>query len=273
MNLAVRIISSFLSLPLFFIIIYFLPDFCYPTAVSALCTMMVYELLWRNRVLKNFIVMVPAYISALVIPFLIYFEIPRDVFITGLFVLVLALFTIWIFNKDSLSLKALTIVIFGAVIIPLFFSLTISILMRENGKFLILIPFIAAWLTDTGAYFTGVLFGRHKLAPVISPKKTWEGALGGILFCMLSFMLYGYILNAFFAKQPDFSGFLLFAAVLSVIAQIGDLSFSLIKREYSIKDFGTIFPGHGGILDRFDSVIFTSPAVFILLRYFENIIR
>lgn len=271
--MALRIVSSFVSLPLFFIVIYFLPNYCFPIAVAVLCLIMVYELLWRSGIIRSPIVIAPTYLSAVIIPFFVYFGISFAYFIAGLFLLMLTLFSIWIFNKDKINLKSLTTAIFAAVIIPLFFSLTISIFMRENGKFLILIPFIAAWLTDSGAYFSGKLFGRHKLAPDISPKKTIEGSIGGVVICILSFLLYGYILSKIFGKQPDYMLIVLFAFVLSVISQIGDLSFSLIKREYNIKDFGIIFPGHGGILDRFDSVIFTTPAVYILLLFFDKIIR
>ena len=121
---------------------------------------------------------------------------------------------------------------------------------------------LMAFLPDTGAYFAGRAFGKHKLAPKVSPKKTVEGAIGGVVFCTLSFVVFGLLYNRFWLADGDEAIPLLAMAIVgfivSIVSQIGGLSLSLLKRKYGIKDFGKIFPGHGGVLDRFDSVLAVS---------------
>ncbi|MDD6175316.1 MAG: phosphatidate cytidylyltransferase [Firmicutes bacterium] len=138
-----------------------------------------------------------------------------------------------------------------------------------DGIFLILLTLIAAWTSDMGAYFVGVRFGKHKLVPEISPKKTVEGFFGGIAGCVLCMELAAVVYHFAFRPAGSISFFAvgLAAAVCSVVSVAGDLSFSLLKRSYGIKDFGNIMPGHGGALDRFDSVIFVAPFLYLLTQY------
>ena len=152
-------------------------------------------------------------------------------------------------------------------------------MQEENGKYIFLLVFIGAWVTDIFAYFCGMLLGRggkHKLIPEVSPKKTVEGSIGGIVFCVIAMVVYGIIIRQ---TQSDMKVNLWFLALsgiaVSVVAQIGDLSLSVIKRHYGIKDYGWIFPGHGGILDRFDSVIAVSAVLTVLSSFtpfFERIV-
>ena len=143
----------------------------------------------------------------------------------------------------------------------------------EYGKHIYLLTFICAWTTDTFAYFTGRLLGRHKLIPAVSPKKTIEGAIGGVVFCVGATVLFGFIIEKFFNPSGDISANYLVLAIsgvaISVISQVGDLIMSLIKRLYGIKDYGKIFPGHGGILDRFDSVMAVSVVLTFICSYFN----
>ena len=136
------------------------------------------------------------------------------------------------------------------------------------GTVIIIFPFIAAWITDTFAYFSGRFFGKHKLSPLISPNKTIEGSIGGILGCILAVIAYKYIAQIIWGLSLDIIYSIAVIIPASIIAQIGDLSFSYLKREFKIKDFGTILPGHGGILDRFDSLLFAAPFVEILFNIF-----
>jgi len=160
------------------------------------------------------------------------------------------------------------------IIVPLFFSSAVFI--RDfhgavQGGFYVLVAFGAAWLSDTSAYFVGTLFGRRKLAPKVSPKKTIEGTLGGIVISTGLILLIGMLYQARLGARVDFLALALLSPIFSVIAMLGDLTASAIKREYGVKDFGTTMPGHGGVLDRFDSVLFTLPAVYVATRYFELI--
>ena len=131
-----------------------------------------------------------------------------------------------------------------------------------GGRYFYLLAFIGAWVTDTFAYFTGMLLGKHKLIPDVSPKKTVEGAVGGIVFCVLAFVGFGLLYNNLWLPEGDTTLPLWLMAtvglLVSLVSQIGDLSLSLLKRKYGIKDFGKIFPGHGGVMDRFDSVLAVS---------------
>lgn len=134
-----------------------------------------------------------------------------------------------------------------------------------KGIFFIWLIFICSWISDTCAYCVGMLFGKHKLSPILSPKKSIEGAVGGVLGAAIIGGIYVYCLGNHIMKIscPFLIGFFI-CAVGSVISQIGDLAASAIKRDYAIKDYGRLIPGHGGILDRFDSVIFTAPVIYIM---------
>ncbi len=128
------------------------------------------------------------------------------------------------------------------------------------GLFYVMLPMVIAWMSDTGAYFTGVFFGKHKMAPVISPKKTWEGFFGGWVISVGLTVVYGVICNAVAGSQVfDLLILAVVAAVLAPLSVVGDLLASLIKRRTGIKDYGNIMPGHGGVMDRFDSVVFIAP--------------
>ena len=135
-----------------------------------------------------------------------------------------------------------------------------------NGKYILFLVFIASWVTDTFAYLTGTLIGKHKLIPEVSPKKTVEGAIGGTLSAVVFFPLLGFIVGAVSAGEvkANYLVLVIYAVILAVAAQIGDLLASLIKREYKIKDYGSLLPGHGGIMDRFDSVMSVSVLTMLL---------
>lgn len=137
------------------------------------------------------------------------------------------------------------------------------------GLVFVLLPMVIAWMSDTGAYFTGVFFGKHKMAPVISPKKTWEGFFGGWVISIGLTVLYGVICNAIAGEVFELWMLAVIAAVLAPLSVVGDLLASWVKRRTGIKDYGNIMPGHGGVMDRFDSVVFIAPlllaAVMVVL--------
>lgn len=141
--------------------------------------------------------------------------------------------------------------------------------VESHAVYLILFCAFCAWCTDTFAYFTGVFFGKHKMSPVISPKKTWEGAIGGVLITAIANVVIYFVYNKWFFSVP-FTGWEWYAVIpisiiLSVISIFGDLTASLIKRNYGIKDYGNLIPGHGGIMDRIDSAIFVLPSMYAIL--------
>ena len=141
----------------------------------------------------------------------------------------------------------------------------------EHGAILMVLALIIAWFTDTFAYFTGIAFGKRKLIPKISPNKTVEGSIGGILVTVVATVIILLGISIFSNNSPRYFLLILFTAVASAMAQIGDLTMSQIKRYYKIKDFGKMLPGHGGVLDRFDSVLATSLTVTVLVFVFSGI--
>ena len=158
---------------------------------------------------------------------------------------------------------------------PLFCFVS-ALLFVPHGWFYMVIGLFAPWATDTFAYFTGVAFGKHKIVPHISPKKTWEGCIGGAVFCALSVLIYSclviYRVENIEMPLVHYGIIMTFLGILiSVMSQLGDWFCSVIKRRTGIKDFGNIFPGHGGMLDRFDSAFFTLPTALLLAIIANNL--
>lgn len=141
-----------------------------------------------------------------------------------------------------------------------------------NGGLILPFVFLGSWLTDTFAYLCGTFFGRHKLIPRVSPKKTVEGSVGAVIFTVISFWVYGLVIAKVTGLTVNYIALVLTGFVLSFISQIGDLNASFIKRAYGVKDYGKIFPGHGGMLDRFDSVMAVSPIIYIAALIFTYFI-
>ncbi len=150
------------------------------------------------------------------------------------------------------------------------FGSLVALRAPEHGIYYVLLPMVISWMSDTGAYFVGTFLGKHKMAPVISPKKSWEGFFGGWVISVGATVLYGYICNVALSAYPLFNlvGIAVLAAVLAPLSVCGDLLASVIKRKNDIKDYGNLMPGHGGVMDRFDSVVFIALPVYIVLAFF-----
>lgn len=191
--------------------------------------------------------------------------------------LVYCIFTLLVFSAmivyhHETSFKEVAVLYSMVVMIPCALHTMVSLraLSPEHGMFYVLIAVLCAWVADAGAFFAGTFFGKHKLCPEISPKKTVEGAVGGLIVNVAVIMLCGLLLSqAFYSGEVQVNYLALFLVGFfgTFISILGDLSFSLIKRSCHIKDFGQVIPGHGGILDRFDSVIFTVPFVYLLASF------
>ncbi len=191
--------------------------------------------------------------------------------------LLLVLFAIMLKYHSSLSFSSLAMCGGGAVVIPTALSCIVLVRFstddRSLGVFLVIYMLFCAWFGDSGAYFAGTFFGKHKLCPTISPKKTIEGFVGGIVTVGVMVTLECIVYNLFFADGAEVSYAVLIPVGMaaSVIGVLGDLSASVIKRQYEVKDFGNIMPGHGGVLDRFDSVIFVAPFLFAVFKFLQPI--
>jgi len=191
-------------------------------------------------------------------------------FVLVLYIMLLA-FCAVVFS-DTISLNDILVSFFVLVYSVVFVYHLALIRAMENGVVLIFMPLIGAWITDTFAYFGGIMLGKHKLIPKISPKKTVEGAVSGVIGCVLCSILFGYIVS-FSGYQVNYLLLGILGLMCSVLSQFGDLTASLIKRHCGVKDFGNLIPGHGGILDRIDSLIFTAPLCYYFLNVFEVICK
>ncbi len=153
---------------------------------------------------------------------------------------------------------------FGIIYVTVMLAYIYETRTLDNGIYIVWLIFVSSWGNDTCAYFTGVLIGKHKMAPVLSPKKSVEGAIGGIAGATILGIIYGSIVSTRMSEvigSPVLT-FAVASCVGAILAIVGDLAASAIKRNYNVKDYGKLIPGHGGILDRFDSVIFTAPIVY-----------
>ncbi|HBN82932.1 MAG TPA: phosphatidate cytidylyltransferase [Clostridiales bacterium] len=169
-----------------------------------------------------------------------------------------------VFSNMKYHFADVAISIFGLLYILLPLSLIVRIRSEQHGFYLIWLVFLGAWITDISAYFTGTFFGTRKILPKISAKKTVEGFVGGILGCILAIVIYGIWMQTK-GVSIHWAWYLLLGAALGFVSQVGDWFASCIKRYLDIKDFGKIMPGHGGILDRFDSVLYVTPMVYMFI--------
>lgn len=264
--LGIRVLVAVIFLPLIFVIFYLLPPIFLPITVGVLAMIAVHEVLWSTGFVKNARISGYSIVMAGLIPFWVYFGEAMLLALCGLLVYVVLLFAEAISSHYSVTMEKMGGSFFFAVVIPYFLSSFIRLKSLPLGDFIILIPLVCSFTSDAFALFAGMAFGKHKLAPELSPKKTVEGAVGGFVACVVCTVIYGLILQKSFGMSISYPLLVLYGMLGSPISQLGDLSFSYIKRQYGIKDFGNIFPGHGGVLDRFDSVIFCAPLIELLLR-------
>lgn len=184
-------------------------------------------------------------------------------------VALLLLMGIYVVRYPKFTAKEIFTSYTGFVYVAVLLSFLYRVRMEESGMLLLWLVFIGTWGSDTCAYCIGCLFGKHKAFPVLSPKKSVEGCIGGALGTALIAGIYAVCLNRFVeGMSVSVVVFVIIGILASVVSQIGDLAASAMKRQYEIKDYGKLIPGHGGILDRFDSIIFTAPLVYLMVQIF-----
>lgn len=186
-------------------------------------------------------------------------------FAVGSLILFLA---VYVFTYPGYRTEQILAAFFGLFYVGVMLSFVYQSRMMAGGAYLVWLIFLCSWGCDTCAYCVGVLIGKHKMTPKLSPKKSWEGAVGGVVGTALLTLIYGFAFrDAMGLSQKEIFVLAAICALCAIISMIGDLAASAIKRNYEIKDYGRLIPGHGGIMDRFDSVIFTAPAVYFLAEY------
>ena len=245
----------------------------YPVVLALLSLRSVYEMLRVLRFDKKIGVAIPSYLMALVLPITAYFyrsEV-KDFFVfcsICIYFYLLYLLMAAIVTRASIRFSSIARVFCAASYVILAFAALAIIRYIENGEFVFVLPYICSWASDVFALIVGSLIGKHKLIPEISPKKTVEGAIGGIVGATLLMLLFGFIVSVTTNLTPNYLVLALLGFVLSAISQVGDLIASLIKREHGVKDYGNIFPGHGGVMDRFDSVLSITTILMVVCILF-----
>lgn len=272
-----RVITAVVALLVFVPCMIFSDTWVYPIFFALCGVIAVFEMARCVGLHKNLWVTIPLYLYAAFTPCFIRFlsrtfteGFGEAVILTALLILIWLLAVV-VFKKGTLDITAVSTFYFGCLYAVGGFACAVTVHDFHDilGGYFYLMIFVGAWVTDTFAYFAGRLFGKHKLIPEISPKKTVEGAIGGIVFCVLAFIGYALLYNNLWVTESGHTlsipALAVMGLVISVVSMIGDLAMSAVKRHYGIKDYGRLLPGHGGILDRFDSVL----AVAILLETFR----
>ncbi len=266
-----RIVTALVLLAIFIPIIVL--SYSYPIvfviAASVMSAIGVHEMLTCTGQVKKLFLTIPAMIYATAGPLLAVSPVATSygVLFSITFVFLFYLLFIHVFAAGKINTSDISVVFTTSVYITV--SFTCIVLLRNAqvlGDYIYMFIFIGAWITDIFAYFGGRFFGKHKLCPKVSPKKTVEGAISGVVFCSLFFVLYAMIIGKLENILPNYGMIALIGAFISVISQFGDLAASAIKRDYNVKDYGKIFPGHGGVLDRFDSILAVAPFLYMLME-------
>jgi len=265
-----RIISGIVLAVFCIAIIFF--NYSFPFALNMALALIsvccIYEIMKALSLLKSWAFLIPSVLISAVV----FFVPNREAQFLSYCVYTLLVFLALLRYHKDVTFKELAVIYSMAVLIPCALKTLIDLrtLSDSHGMFYVIIAVSVAWASDVGAFFAGTFFGKHNLAPEISPKKTIEGAVGGLILNILFLLAMGFVFSQVVYGGEVHSSYLslfLIGLLGTPISIIGDLSFSLIKRSCHIKDFGQVIPGHGGLLDRFDSVIFTAPFVLILCMF------
>ncbi len=242
------------------------------TFVSILSMMAVYELFRVADMIKSqWVLFLFSEIFALVFPFLRFTF--HSVILSIVFTVAMALSGWNMISFGKYDLRKSGIIFLISLALPILYSSNIYVRAFDNGLLYIILVLISCFATDTGAYFIGSAFGKHKLAPVISPKKSIEGFVGGVAINVLLYLVVGLVMQFGFAKPMSYGMLALLGLCCGVLDQFADLSLSAIKRNFKVKDFGNLMPGHGGVLDRFDSLLYVGAFVYLFILWIHPLYK
>lgn len=273
-----RIITGIILIAVMIPILWFSHTPVFAAAATLMALVATWEMLHCVGTDKKAAAAIPSYVFTLIVCAAAKYFMPRrDYFawsyigIVFFFFVCLAVYSI--FSKGKFTVDELFASFGGVFYVGSAFGALI--LLRESylGQYLYLLAILIPIISDTFAYFTGVFFGKHKLIPDVSPKKTVEGSVGGILFSGIGCIVFAVVLlrmNGYGLQLWQYAGVFVAGCLIAMLSQVGDLLASLIKRRYGIKDYGKLFPGHGGVLDRLDSILITSPLILVfsfMLQY------
>ena len=268
-----RLLVAGVGIPLILLVLFVLPEPLTPTAIALLSAIGTYEAMHAISMNHPRIALYTA-IVAMIVPFWVYGGESRTVALAVLLVYLILVFVEAFLSRFRVKIERVGSALFFALIISYCLSSIVRIGMMDLRTSYILLPLALAFATDAFAMLTGMFVRKRKgdegirqLAPVLSPKKTVEGSIGGLVGGVVVAILYGVVFHFITDVTVNYYFLAVYGILGAVISEFGDLSFSYIKRTRKIKDFGTLLPGHGGVLDRFDSVIFCAPLMEILIDW------
>lgn len=263
-----RVIAAIVMIALLLVIVLALPKIVGMVVFSLMIAVAAYELLYKTGMVRHKRLVIYSAVMAFGIGVWSYYGAPYTIGLMLALLFFMVLFLEMMADHLKVRLEMISMCVLGGLLMPYLLAAMVRIFSKNGGRYLVLIPFVIANASDAGAYFVGMKFGKHKMAPVISPNKTIEGFLGGIISGMIAMVLYTLILSIpvdALNFQVDYTYALIYGFLGSIAGAIGDLAFSVIKRQTGLKDYSNLIPGHGGILDRFDSMVTVAPLVEGLL--------
>lgn len=268
-----RIIAAVILLPVLLIVLFLAPKVITAILIGLVCAISAYELMYRTGLVRHVRLVVYSVVAALLVPIwsfygsiAVYGQIGTLAFFGLMFMEIMI-------SHAKLKLSNITLSFFAGIILPYLLSSLARIMAMDIGRHVILVPFVAAFLSDSGAYFIGCRYGSHKLAPIISPNKSVEGLLGGLLFSVVGMLLYTLVMDLFVPCYVNYLYALIYGLLGSLAGVFGDLCFSAVKRQTGIKDYGNLIPGHGGALDRFDSMVTVAPLMEVMLTFIPLVVK
>ncbi len=276
--MAKRILTAAIGVPFALVILYLgsLSPHVLAVATDILSVMAVYEVISAAKYTKYRSITILSLMFSAMLPLFFCYKDLRTFAVPVAFLFLILLFSFTLMRHKEIKFEELGFIAFVSICIPLAISSLAFFCFQweKHGIFFVVYSLAVIWLADGGAYFTGTFLGKHKLCPEISPKKTWEGFFGGLATAMISAALLGYGYefwdfmftgsNHFTINIPILVGASVAATFLGLL---GDLIASLLKRQCGVKDFSEILPGHGGIMDRFDSVLMAAPFIYLLFKF------
>lgn len=285
-----RIISAAVGIAIAITILFLHETIVLPIAIAAVTGIMLFELIRAVKLEKCIPILISAEIGGVSLPLIYHqwyitlynekewyngFIDAHNIITFGIMLMcAFVIFITWLNKHKEIQYSQIFFVLACMILVPQAMS-TIVLLQEQAGEhsvFLIIMGLCGAWIADSGAYFTGVAIGKHKLCPEISPKKTIEGFIGGIISTGVFFVIAFFIYNRLIAGNPlelsmiQYIFIAVAGMVCAVIGTVGDLSASMVKRQIGFKDYGKIMPGHGGLMDRFDSVLFVLPTFYVFVK-------
>jgi len=261
-----RIITAAVLIPALLLLLLLAPTVVTAIVWGLLLAIAAYELLYSTGLVREPRLVVFSAVMAFAVTIWSHYDSIHAYGLIGLMVFTGILFGEMMISHVKITFDKICLCMAAGFVIPFLQSSLIRILiMSRVGRYMVLIPFVVAFASDAGAYFTGRFFGQHKLSPVISQHKTIEGAIGGVISAVALMVVYCLVLQFAFGFRVSYGYAIIYGLLGSAVGVFGDLCFSVIKRQTGIKDYGRLIPGHGGVLDRFDSMMMVGPLMEALL--------